>query len=276
MSVSTHRSSKSRHVVLRVSGGDLLPDALTSTLRDEGVACGWLRASGALVDVDLRAFDPDLGSLGSVRRIAGPLLALTLEGGIGLVDGEVSISLRALLARETDRGLETLAGEIASARAVAVEAFVTVLDDLVLQRSLDEAGIWLFSPGAPGATRRGPTAGATATGGSAWTAALDASEEAGPRAAERDRTPGRPAGSPAAPQRPARPAIDFDTPSPEAGDAVDHFAFGRCDVVKSDGERLHIKVHKDGRIREIALEMLRVTRVEDSGNVRRFKLERRI
>jgi hypothetical protein len=78
------------------------------------------------------------------------------------------------------------------------------------------------------------------------------------------------------PQRPARPEIDLDAPVPEAGDVVDHFAFGRCDVLKSDGDRLHLRVHKDQRIREIALEMLRVTRLEDSGPKRRFKLERRI
>ena len=152
---------------------------------------------------------------------------------------------------------------------------MTVLSDLALTRSLDEAGVWLFSSGSPGSARREAPAAAGATVGAAWSAALEASAGA-PRATERARTPARPAGSPAAPQRPARPALDLDTPTPEAGDAVDHFAFGRCDVIKSDGERLHIKVHKDGRIREIALEMLRVTRVEDSGNVRRFKLERRI
>jgi hypothetical protein len=73
-----------------------------------------------------------------------------------------------------------------------------------------------------------------------------------------------------------RPAPDLDAPTPEAGDVVDHFAFGRCDVLKSDGDRLHLKVHKDGRIREIALEMLRVTRLEDSNGKRRFKLERRM
>jgi hypothetical protein len=60
---------------------------------------------------------------------------------------------------------------------------------------------------------------------------------------------------------------------------VDHFAFGRCDVLKSDGERLHLKVHKDGRIREIALEMLRVTPLEEGeegSDKRRFKLERKL
>ena len=46
---------------------------------------------------------------------------------------------------------------------------------------------------------------------------------------------------------------------------VEHFAFGPCDVLKSDGDRLHLRVHKDGRMREIALEMLRVTPLETSG-----------
>jgi hypothetical protein len=89
----------------------------------------------------------------------------------------------------------------------------------------------------------------------------------------------------AMPQRPARRGPDqVDAPVPEAGDVVDHFAFGRCDVVKSDGERLHLRIHKDGRIREIALEMLRVTPINVEANVEadadgtgpRFKLERRI
>ena len=36
----------------------------------------------------------------------------------------------ALVAREGDRGLETIAGEISAARVVALEAIVTCLDDL--------------------------------------------------------------------------------------------------------------------------------------------------
>ena len=47
-------------------------------------------------------------------------------------------------------------------------------------------------------------------------------------------------------------------------------------VIKTDGERLHLRIPKDGRVREIALEMLRVIPLEPEGGVRRFKLERRI
>lgn len=285
MSLSVHRSDASRHLILRASSGDTLPDALATALRDEQVACGWLRASGVLVDVELRAFDAELGTLGSTRRIAGPVHVLALEGSIGLVQGEPSFSLRALLARETDRGLETLAGEIASARTVALEVLVTAFDDLTLERNLDEsAGVWLLgsrssSPGAVRAPRpRAPAVPAAPP--AAWTSALEASE----RAVEREPPRARPTAtftsiaSAPMPQRPVRtPTVESDDPFPEPGDAVDHFAFGRADVVKSDGDRLHVKVHKDGRIKEIALEMLRVSRLpDDDDGKRRFKLERRM
>ena len=81
------------------------------------------------------------------------------------------------------------------------------------------------------------------------------------------------------PMRPVRvTTAGFDEgPFPQAGDMVEHFAFGTCEVIKSDGDRLHLKVHKDGRIREIALQMLKVARLDDSAEGRRrFKLERRM
>jgi predicted DNA-binding protein with PD1-like motif len=282
-----HPSSASRHLVLRASAGEILPDALAAKLRGERVACGWLRASGVVADVELRAYDGDLGTLGSTRRIAGTVQVLALEGSIGLAQGEPSMSLRALLARETDRGLETLAGEIVSARTVALEVLVTALDDLALERALDaSAGVWLLGAadgrgGAEPAARPTPEprrhADTEKAPPPAWSSALEASENVDTRA--------RPAASPSAPtvgpavipQRPPRPGVDLDTPFPEPGDVVDHFAFGRADVVKSDGDRLHLKVYKDGRIREIALEMLRVSRLPDADDgKRRFKLERRM
>jgi len=288
VTVRVHRSERARHLVLRLSAGEVLPDSLGATLRDEQVTSGWLRASGVLADIDLRAFDPELGGLGRSRRIAGPVHVVALEGGVGLADGEPSVSLRALIAREGDRGLETLAGEIVSANVVALEVFVTVLEDAPLERGLDpSAGVWLFgSAGAAGGTaparplRSAPQApAARPQPPAAWSSALAASEEPAPEPAPHGRersSPSRTGTGPAVPQRPARPAPDLDTLVPEVGDSVDHFAFGRCDVLRSEGDRLHLKVHKDGRIREIALEMLRVTRLEDSGPKRRFKLERRM
>jgi predicted DNA-binding protein with PD1-like motif len=260
----------------------MLAETLAAALRDEQVACGWMRASGVLTDVELRVFDAEIGSLGSTRRIAGPVHVLALEGSIGVADGEPSFSLRALLARETDSGVQTLAGEIQNARTIALEVLVTVLEDLALARSVDEAaGVWLFDPsraGSPSVARPVASAGGRAPAPAVWSAALEASAEG-----VRDPARLRPAAGTtntgmAAPirPRPNRPQPDLDAPMPEAGDFVDHFAFGRCEVLKSDGDRLHLKVGKDGRIREIALEMLRVTRLDEGDGKRRFKLERRI
>jgi hypothetical protein len=201
---------------------------------------------------------------------------LSLEGSVGSFEGGPSLSMRALLARETDRGLESLAGEIASARAVAFEAFVTALDDLTMPRTHDgAAGVWLLGTASTETqARRSPARPATHP---AWSSAIDASDasDRGPDPrASRAATAGLGAAIPA---RPQRPGPDLDSPFPETGDSVEHFAFGSCDVVKSDGDRLHLRVHKDGRIREIALGMLRVSHLEGPAEGKRhFKLERRM
>jgi predicted DNA-binding protein with PD1-like motif len=274
-----HRTEKVRHLVLRASEGEVLPDGLVEILRQEGVVCGWLRASGVLADVALRAYGPEIAGLGSPHLIAGPVQALAVEGAVGMAGGTPSCSLRAVLARETDRGLETLAGEILSARTVALEIMVTAFDDLTLARSLDEAaGVFMLDASSGGAHPR-PASGrpAPVQPAPAWSAALEASATADRMPAPRARSAPQ-AQSVPMPTRPARPVgVYLDTPVPEAGDVVDHFAFGRCDVLKSDGDRLHLKIHKDGRIREIALEMLRVIRLsEEDDRPSRFKLERRI
>ena len=63
---------------------------------------------------------------------------------------------------------------------------------------------------------------------------------------------------------------------PDAGDLVQHFAFGVCEVLTSDGDRLRIRdLEGPRRVREVALSMLRVTGPTDSGGKRLFQLERR-
>lgn len=279
MSLHVHRTEKVRHLVIRASAGEALPDALLETLRQERVACGWLRASGVLTDVSLRAYGPEASGLGSAHLIAGPVHALVVDGSIGSVDGAPSCSLRAVLGRETDAGLETIAGELLSARSLALEILVTAFDDLGLGRALDDAaGVWLLGTPTGARIERGVRA-EPASAATGWSGALEASSDVdrSPPATSRPRAAPHGQSAPM-PARPARPEVpEVDSPVPEAGDLVEHFAFGSCQVLKSDGDRLHLRIDKDGRIREIALEMLRVVpQSEGDERPRRFKLERRI
>jgi predicted DNA-binding protein with PD1-like motif len=288
--VKSERSEKSRHIVLRAEVGDVLPDALLVALREHGVTAGWVRASGVLSEIELRAYGADLGGYGEVRRVAGPAHALTLDACIGVADGDVSLSLRGVFGRETDRGMETLAGDLVRAKVVALEVLVTALDDLALPRAIDrDAGIWMLgdptgagrpganSPGAPRQTleKSSPLTQAQRPASPAWSEAIAASGTA------KERAPAGPVRSAQGiPQRLVRPEVPFDdNPVPEAGDIVEHFAFGVCEVLKSEGDRLHLKVTKDARIREIALEMLRVTLISTdpaTEGKRRYKLDRKI
>jgi predicted DNA-binding protein with PD1-like motif len=310
--VKTTPSATFRHLLIRSDSGEKLPGALVEALREHAVTGGWWSGSGVVRDVEIRAFDTKKNGLGGVNKIPGPVHLLSLEGAIGNANGALSIGMRVVIARDTDSGLETLAGELTSATVVGLEALVTALDDVKVDRALDEkAGVWLVlgrgaSAGvtpakpaiaveerkemaeaqnpsdvaAPATASAGPVVGAPKAAESspgAWSQAVTGGVEAAKDGAPAVRAPFRSGGPGSA--MPARPPPRADTSHdvlPEEGDAVEHFAFGSCDVVKSDGDRLHLKVRKDGRIKEIALEMLRVQLLESEGTVRRFLLQRKM
>jgi len=284
--MKTTLSEKVRHLVLRGTRGEPLPEALLTACREHGVARAWLRGGGAISDVVLRTRGDAADSPDVLRRIAGPVQLLLLEGSLG-IQGDAALSLRAVLARETDRGLDTLAGEIVAARIVTFEAIATALDDVVLAQGDSPEPPRADAPhGAFGASGSSLTERAPPPPPS-WSDAIAASS-VGVR--EVLVTPGSNPGSPSnhpVPPRPVRhDAEDVDSIFPEAGDLVDHFAFGRCEVLKSDGDRLHLRVGKDGRVREIALEMLRVLPVTsplpnpppqgEGAERRHFRLERKL
>jgi hypothetical protein len=240
--------------MIHVAGGEALPQALLDALGDIDVTSAWVRASGVLEDVRLA---PRTGEEEGERLIAGTSHALGLEGALVTRAGKPSLRLRGLFAREGER--ETLPGELSSARAASFDAIVTVLD------AEPAVVVPAARPAAPKPE-------------SAWSAAIAASPEP-----EREPPRRLPASSPAVtpamipPRIAVRPMVEDESPIPEAGDVVEHFAFGRCEVLKSDGDRLHLKVGKDSRIREIALEMLKVVSLgETEDGKRRFKLERRL
>jgi predicted DNA-binding protein with PD1-like motif len=273
-------TEKVRHLLVRADAGEMLPEALATELRDQAVTAGWLRGSGVLADVELRAYGSESGALGPARQLRGPVQVIALEGSIGLHAGDVSFGLRAVLARETDRGMETLAGEIVRARIVGLEILVAAFDEHAIPRVVDAgARVWLLGEGATQPARAAPAPQRapepTPQPPPAWNEAVAASPPA-------DRA--KPAAMPlqaALPPRPVRPPPKEDedsasSVSPEAGDVVEHFAFGKCDVLKSDGDRLYLRMHKDGRIKEIALEMLKVTPIGEEEGKRAYKLARRI
>ncbi len=286
--MKTTTTERARHLFVRCATGERLPDVILDMLREERVTAGWLRGSGVLEEVELRTFSTDIAGLGATRKLSGTVHVLTLDGSVGLAKGEPSVGLRAVIARETDRGMETLSGEIVGARVLGFEALVTALDDVAIGRTYDRtAGVTLIEGERQGggelprpprereASESAPREAAPKGPPAAWADAVRASED-------EDRAPplraaSTNAGGPAIPPRPVRAAaVVEESVFPEGGDIVEHFAFGRCEVLKSDGDRLHLKVGKDGRIREIALEMLRVTELDSNGPHRRFKLDRKL
>jgi predicted DNA-binding protein with PD1-like motif len=81
--------------------------------------------------------------------------------------------------------------------------------------------------------------------------------------------------NPVMPQRPMKPKDDLEI-YPEAGDRVMHFHFGECTVVSSDGDRIRLQQDRDGRVREVALTMLKIDPPESTAEgKRRFKLGRK-
>jgi len=302
MSIVT--TTNARHVLFRLAAGSRLPDDLLAKLRDEVVLAGWLRATATLEDVEVR-----IGN-GSPRKIAGVLHAVSIDASIGLANGDVSCALRAVLVRETDTGLETLAGEIVSATVKAADGIAVALDDVTATREAGFFGNLTVSAPAPSSPSL-PAAPAVAPAVAPAPAPPPAPAPAPAPAAAPPPPPVVAAPAPSAPvvappsapisepevakprpsptystqtgmgmpMRPVKPVKDEeDQICPDAGDVVEHFAFGRCEVVKSDGDRLHIRLGKDGRIKEVALEMLKVTPLPpvDGATGKHFRLDRRL
>ena len=290
MTMTMQVSRETHAVFFRLAPGDMLPDALYARLREAAVATGTLRAHGVLEHVELRTFASHPRTLGSSRAIAGPIHALTLDGTIGLSDGTPQATLRAVLSRETDSGVETLSGVVVSARVVALEVVVTSAQDLAVPLVHDpRTGLPMLGEttveGHGAATSPSPNPNPNPSPSPSPSPNLNSAPSPNP-------SPTAPTGAwgeaiatsnAQPPLKPARPPAHAAAPDegeqlmPEPGDRVQHFAFGSAEVLRSDGDRLHLRVGKDGRIREIALEMLKVTLLGDPNvRPRQFKLDRKL
>jgi predicted DNA-binding protein with PD1-like motif len=309
MTVST---SSARHLLLRFTQPARLPEAILAALRDEVVLAGWMRASGILSDVEIAVVDgrAAAGATATPRKIDGPVQVIALEGSVGLAGGDVSCGLRIVIARVTDSGVETIAGDLVSGQIDALEVMITAFDDVTATRQLDRAGVWVLDA-TDGGSRPSPQASAqpsalptaatapapapappppvmpspTQSGFAEVSRAPVQTPRAAPPMQAASATSPRPsptfsAMNQAMPQRIARP-VEIETeddPVPEPGDIVEHFAFGRCEVVKSEGDRLHVRLGKDQRIKEIALEMLKVSALplEEGQLTKHWKLARKL
>lgn len=208
-----------------VSGEDLVTSlrALGATLEQSTL----VEASGELRDPIVLALAED-GSR-TERRLAGHWDMLSAQGHVTAA-GECTLYVH--LARESAAGPQHVGGVLSAGRVVTVRVRASV------------AHCGAARPSQPGSS-----APERDTGSSPQRAGLPPSN------------PGTSTGNVGAPAPliPKKPLREFGPEVyPEEGDIVTHFAFGRCTVVMSDGERIRLQQERDGRVREVALSMLRM------------------
>lgn len=79
-----------------------------------------------------------------------------------------------------------------------------------------------------------------------------------------------------APLRPAAAPKAEEEVYPEPGDRVSHFAFGDGEVLTSDGDRVGVRLDRDGHVRNVTLSVLRIAppRIDADGR-KHFVLSRK-
>lgn len=250
-------SRRIRQLVVHADRGEELPAALLRALQSTDARAGWITGAGAVEVAEVAVLDQAERALLRPRRLETPCELVSLAGPIATSEGAMSLRLSATLARETDRGLDLVAGQLVWARCFAVDLHVTVFDDLALACAPED--------------RAGPAEGgrAPALGGGARPSA----EPARAPLAE----PPALTTIPLPPQRAARPVDDEEENYPEVGDRVSHFLFGECEVIAVDGDRIRLRQDKGGPIREFALAMLRIEgpTVDPATGCRHFRLLRK-
>jgi hypothetical protein len=215
--------------------------ALLEALAEFPTQGGWVQAVGFVEDVELKLS----GEGADVRRtFRGRFVLASLAGPLG---GPYGVSL----SRVGGGGVEVLVGLLEGGVSAGVSAVCF---------SMTGARLGAAEPReAPApALPKGP---AVPTG-------------AGPRAA----LPARPASSFASRVGLGGPVeeADDDEPVPERGDLVEHFAFGRAEVLSVEGERLVLRdLYGPGRIREIALDRLIVKGPLEHDGKRLYRLDKR-
>lgn len=283
-------SKRVRHLVLHLERGEEIPVALIRALHDAEAKAAKITGVGIVESAELAGIDAQGRS--HILRTDSPAVVVSLLGNVAVEDGAMNVHLYATLSRQTDVGHQTFSGHLRWGRASALDLFVTVFDDLVLERLTDEHG---FSV-ALHATTRSPSGSASrvvveeaprehvavsrepvAAPREPVAVQTVVAAKPAPREAELDLKlqPSAPALTP--PTRPAKPQEDTVETYPDVNDLVNHFHFGECEVMGSDGERIKLRQIKDGRMREVALAMLKIEgpSTDAATGKRQFKLSRK-
>jgi predicted DNA-binding protein with PD1-like motif len=222
--------------LVRLRDGEDIVQALAAATSG---AHGWVEAVGALEEVELRTS----AHAGDARkRFRGRFTLVALGGPAGGPYG-------ATLSREAGHAMEIVAGHVVAGRVAGVTALFRRLELSDADRSAADER--------PSSVARVGTVG-------------------GPAEPEKAPLPWAAVAVLAAQAKRATGPVDEDEQYPEVGDLVDHFAFGLCDVVISDGENLKIRDRTSAtRIREIRVDVLKVLGPTDHEGQRLFKLVRR-
>lgn len=218
-------------VMQAAPGADLVE--LVRQLDTPGAHTAWVEGFGQLKNPVVLT-QSDAGGRFE-RRLTGTWDLITLRGS---PKGD----LLALLARDSTLGPQQIGGLLASGEIVSS----TVRIGSIAASLSDIAPSATVPAGPPPPT---PPAAPTPPSPAAAPAAAPSSPGVTVSASASASTP-----------MPKRPITRDDGPEqyPEEGDSVTHFAFGRCTVLFSDGERLRLQQERDGRVREVALSMLKV------------------
>lgn len=263
-----------RHLVVRAESGEVVPRELARALEEASARAGRLSGTGVLDSVELASVDTDGARV--TRRIDTPVMAVSVTGNIATEGAGVSVRLFATLVQEGPFGLQTFAGEIVAARALSLEIFATALDDVALARQGDDRSFAVNGAQAQAQVQaQVPSPARTAA------PAPRITHPEPPRAVSPFPAAAHaaPTDLPTAPTPVARPLQHRDDVEvyPETGDLVSHFHFGECEVMSSDGERIRLRQEKDGRVREVALGMLKIEAptTDPATGKRHFRLSRK-
>jgi len=283
-------SKRVRHLVLHVERGEELPVALIRALHDVEARAAMIRGAGIAEAIEIASIDQHGRS--TIHRLDTPSVVVSLSGNVAVEDGATNVHLYVTLARQTELGHQTISGHVRWARASALDLHVTVFDDLVLERLTDDFG---FSAALHASSRASGTPAkmvleeapreVVVTAPVVQAKPVVKEPEAKPHVKEPEVKPLvrepevelKPGPALTPPTRLAKPQDDSREIYPDVNDMVTHFSFGECEVIGSDGERIRLRQIKDGRVREVALEMLKIEgpSVDPGTNKRLFHLSRK-